>query len=85
MTDPREPFDTDGAVDVDTATDLDDARMDVRGSSDLETGAGETGAAEGSSDTADLGAGIAIADGETADEAPEIEGGDPQSLVTGKS
>ena len=50
MTDPREPFETDSAVE---GTDLDDARADVRGSADLETGAGETGSAEGSSDTAD--------------------------------
>ena len=37
MTDPREPFDTDSAVE---GIDLDDARFDVRGSEDLETGAG---------------------------------------------
>ena len=54
MTDPREPFETDSAVEGGTATDLDDARFDERGAADLETGAGETGAAEGSSDTADL-------------------------------
>jgi transcriptional antiterminator NusG len=77
VTDPREPFDTDGAVDVDTATDLDDARMDVRGSSDLETGAGETGAAEGSADTADQ----AVAT-EVADEPPAVEDGDPASLAS---
>jgi transcription termination/antitermination factor NusG len=76
VTDPREPFDTDGAVDVDTATDLDDSRMDVRGSSDLETGAGETGAAEGSVDTADQ----AVAT-EVADEPPAVEGGDPATLA----
>ncbi len=76
MTDPREPFDTDGAVDVDTATDLDDARLDVRGSSDLDTGAGETGAAEGSVDTADQ----AVAT-EVADEPPAVEGGDPATLA----
>ena len=77
MTDPREPFDTDGAVDVDTATDLDDPRLDVRGSSDLETGAGETGAAEGSVDTADQ----AVAT-EVADEPPAVEDGDPASLAS---
>jgi len=82
VTDPREPFETDSPVDGGTATDLDDARFDERGSVDLETGAGETGAAEGSSDTADLGAGIAIADGEIADEAPEIESGDPDTLAS---
>jgi transcription termination/antitermination factor NusG len=76
VTDPREPFDTDGAVDVDTATDLDDARMDVRGSSDLETGAGETGAAEGSLDTADQDVAT-----EVADAIPAIEDGDPATLA----
>jgi transcriptional antiterminator NusG len=76
VTDPREPFDTDGAVDVDTATDLDDARLDVRGSSDLETGAGETGAAEGSVDTADQDVAT-----EVADAPPAIEDGDPASLA----
>lgn len=74
MTDPREPFDTDSAVD---GIDLDDARFDERGSADVETGAGETGAAEGSSDTADL-----DTDTEISDVTPEIEGGDPDSLVT---
>src|SRR3712207_6914546 len=34
-------------------TDLDDARFDVRGTADLETGAGETGSSEGSIDTTD--------------------------------
>ena len=81
MTDPREPFETDNPVEGGTATDLDDARLDDRGAVDLETGAGETGAAEGSSDTADLAAGEPISDGEVADAAPEIEDGDPQSLV----
>jgi transcriptional antiterminator NusG len=76
VTDPREPFDTEGAVDVDTATDLDDARMDVRGSSDLETGAGETGAAEGSLDTADQDVAT-----EVADAIPAIEDGDPATLA----
>jgi transcription termination/antitermination factor NusG len=77
VTDPREPFDTEGAVDVDTATDLDDARLDIRGSSDLETGAGETGAAEGSADTADQGVAT-----EVADEPPAVEDGDPASLAS---
>jgi transcription termination/antitermination factor NusG len=57
VTDPREPFETDSPVEGDAssplATDLDDARLDVAGSADLETGAGETGAAEGSTDTVD--------------------------------
>ena len=57
MTDPREPFETDSPVEGDAhspmATDLDDARMDVAGSGDLDTGAGELGAAEGSTDTVD--------------------------------
>ena len=74
MTDPREPFDTDSAVE---ATDLDDPQADVPGSVDLETGAGEVGAAEGSSDTADLD--IAT---EVADETPEIESGEPDSLAS---
>ena len=54
MTDPREPFGTATPVDGATATDLDDAAFEQRGSADLETGAGETGAAEGSTDTTDL-------------------------------
>ncbi len=74
MTDPREPFETDSAV---PGTDLDDARFDVRGATDLETGAGESGAAEGSVDTADL-----DTDTELSDVTPEIEEGDPDSLVT---
>ena len=80
MTDPREPFETDSPVEgasAATATDLDDAAFEERGSVDLETGAGETGAAEGSGDTADL-------DTEhrtVADVTPEIEGGDPDSLA----
>jgi transcription termination/antitermination protein NusG len=74
VTDPREPFETDSAVE---ATDLDDARFDVRGSVDVETGAGETGAAEGSVDTADQDALTGVAD-----VAPEVESGDPDSLTT---
>ncbi|MCU1619539.1 MAG: nusG [Modestobacter sp.] len=73
MTDPREPFETDSAVE---AIDLDDARADVRGSADLETGAGETGSAEGSSDTADQDTAT-----EDADVTPEVESGDEDSLV----
>jgi transcription termination/antitermination protein NusG len=73
VTDPREPFDTDSTVE---ATDLDDARADVRGSVDLETGAGETGSAEGSGDTTDQDTA-----GEVADVTPEVESGDEQSLV----
>ena len=74
MTDPREPFETDSAV---PATDLDDARFDVRGTTDVETGAGETGAAEGSIDTADQDALTGVAD-----VAPDVESGDPDSLTT---
>ncbi|MGY1811763.1 transcription termination/antitermination protein NusG [Blastococcus sp. SYSU D00820] len=74
MTDPREPFETDSAV---PATDLDDARIDERGSVDLETGAGEIGSAEGSSDTADQDTAT-----EVADVVPEVESGDPASLAT---
>jgi len=73
VTDPREPFETDSAVED---IDLDDARADVRGSADLETGAGETGSAEGSSDTADQDTAT-----EGADVVPEIESGDEDSLV----
>ncbi|MGY1630224.1 transcription termination/antitermination protein NusG [Geodermatophilus sp. SYSU D01186] len=73
MTDPREPFDTDSAVE---GIDLDDARFDVRGSADLETGAGEPGSAEGSTDTADLDALTGVADA-----TPEIEDGDVDSLA----
>ncbi|TFV65481.1 UNVERIFIED_ORG: transcription termination/antitermination protein NusG [Bacillus sp. AZ43] len=43
----------------------------------METGAGETGAAEGSTDTTDL-----DTDTEVSDVTPEIEGGDADSLVT---
>jgi transcription termination/antitermination factor NusG len=76
VTDPREPFETDSPVEG-AATDLDDARMGERGAADLDTGGGETGAAEASSDTADLDPAT-----EVADLAPEIEDGDPQSLVS---
>jgi transcription termination/antitermination factor NusG len=82
VTDPREPFETDSPVEgasapADRATDLDDARAEERGSVDLETGADETGAAEGSGDTADLDTAT-----EVADVTPEVEGGDPDSLVS---
>ena len=50
MTDPREPFETDSAVED---TDLDDAAA-LTGTVDIETGVRETGAAEGSLDTTDL-------------------------------
>ena len=50
MTDPREPFDTDSAVED---TDLDDAAA-LTGTVDVETGVRETGAAEGSLETTDL-------------------------------
>jgi len=73
VTDPREPFDTDSAVE---GIDLDDARFDVRGAADVETGAGEPGAAEGSSDTADQDALTGVADA-----TPEVESGDVDSLV----
>jgi transcription termination/antitermination factor NusG len=77
VTDPREPFETDSPVEGLTATDLDDSRLDERGTADLETGAGETGAAEASSDTADLDTAT-----EVADVTPEIEAGDPDSLAS---
>ena len=73
MTDPREPFETDSAVE---GIDLDDARSDVRGSVDLETGADETGAAEGSSDTADQDTASGVAD-----VAPDVVSGGRDSLV----
>ena len=79
MTDPREPFETDSAVE---GIDLDDSRFDERGTADVETGVGVAGAAEGSSDTADLAAGALISDGEVSDVAPEIETGDPDTLAT---
>jgi transcriptional antiterminator NusG len=74
VTDPREPFETDSAVE---GTDLDDARFDVRGSVDIDTDAGEPGTAESSSDTADLDTAT-----EVADVTPEVESGDPDSLVS---
>ena len=77
MTNPGEPNEADSTVDGVSAIDLDDARFDERGSADVETGAGETGAAEGSSDTADLDTAT-----EVADVVPEVESGDPQSLVS---
>jgi transcription termination/antitermination factor NusG len=77
VTDPREPFETDSPVEAATATDLDDSRLDEPGAVDLETGAGETGAAEGSTDTADLDTAT-----EVSDATPEIEGGNTDSLVT---
>ena len=74
MTDPREPFDTDSDVE---AIDLDDARFDVRGTADVETGAGETGAAEGSVDTADQDTLTGAAD-----VVPDVESGEPDSLAS---
>ncbi|SDO36733.1 transcription termination/antitermination protein NusG [Geodermatophilus sp. DSM 45219] len=74
MTDPREPFETDSAVE---GIDLDDARFDVRGSVDVETGAGEPGAAEGSVDTADQDALTGVAD-----QVPGVESGEPDTLAT---
>jgi transcriptional antiterminator NusG len=73
VTDPREPFDADSDV---AAIDLDDPRADVRGSVDLETGAGETGSAEGSVDTTDQDTATGVAD-----VTPLVEGGDRDSLV----
>ena len=82
MTDPRESNDLDSAVE---GTDLDDARFEQRGTADVETGVGETGSAEGSSDTA----GLAIDDDaelapgdEVADATPEIETGDPDTMAS---
>ena len=73
MTDPREPFESDSAVE---GTDLDDARFDERGTADIETGTGEAGSAEGSSDTADLDTASGVADA-----TPEVESGSRDSLV----
>ena len=74
MTEPREPFEADSAV---PSIDLDDARADEFGSVDLETGAGETGAAEGSVDTVDQDPAT-----EVADEVPDVESGDPDTLAS---
>jgi transcription termination/antitermination factor NusG len=84
VTDPREPFETDSPVEGGAATDLDDTRLEERGSVDLDTGADETGAAEASSDTTDLAIDedADIADGEVADATPEIESGDPDTLAS---
>ena len=72
VTDPREPFETDspveGARPPPTST---TPGSSERGAADLETGAGETGAAEGSSDTADLDTATEVADVDA-----EIEDGD---------
>jgi transcriptional antiterminator NusG len=73
VTDPREPFETDSAVE---GIDLDDARADVRGSVDLETGAGEAGSAEGSIDTADQDTATGVSD-----VTPVVESGGRDSLV----
>jgi len=74
VTDPREPFETDSAVE---GTDLDDARFDERGSADLETGTDDsTGSAEGSTDTADQD----TASG-AADVVPAVESGGRDTLV----
>jgi transcriptional antiterminator NusG len=73
VTDPREPFETDSAIE---RTDLDDARFDERGTADIETGTGEAGSAEGSSDTAEQDTASAVADA-----TPEVEGGSRDSLV----
>jgi hypothetical protein len=77
VTDPREPFETQSTVEGVSAIDLDDARFDERGAVDVETGAGRIGAAEGSGDTADQDTATDVAD-----VAPEIEDGNPQSLVS---
>jgi transcriptional antiterminator NusG len=77
VTDPRETFETDSPVEGGAATDLDDARLGEPGAVDLDTDAGGTGAAEASSDTADLDTAS-----EVADVVPEIADGDPQSLVS---
>jgi transcriptional antiterminator NusG len=82
VTDPREPNEADSTVDGTSAIDLDDARFDERGVADVETGAGETGAAEGSSDTADLAAGAGISHDEVADATPAVEDGAGDSLVS---
>jgi transcriptional antiterminator NusG len=89
VTDASEPFETDTPVEgdaasttlTDTATDLDDPRVDAPsadggGSVDLETGAGEPGAAEGSTDTVDtLDAEVAVdtLDADVAVETAEVE------------
>jgi transcriptional antiterminator NusG len=77
VTDPREPFETDSPVEGGAATDLDDPRLGEPGAVDLDTGADETGAAEASSDTADLDTAT-----EVADVVPEIEDGDTDALAS---
>jgi transcription termination/antitermination factor NusG len=93
VTDPREPFETDSPVEGDAtsplATDLDDARMDVAGSAHLDTGAGEIGAAEGSTDTVDtLDSEVGVdadvepaAAGDVGDDAPADEDEDPAEAM----
>jgi transcriptional antiterminator NusG len=64
VTDPRQPDEAATAaeaVDLD-APDLDDAVLDEAGAVDIDTGVHDTGAAEGSSDTADLTADNPMAD-----------------------
>jgi transcriptional antiterminator NusG len=73
VTDPREPFETDSAVE---GTDLDDSRFDERGTADIETGADQAGSAEGSSDTTDQDTASGVAD-----VIPEVERGGRDSLV----
>jgi transcriptional antiterminator NusG len=77
VTDPREPVETDSPVEGGAATDLDDTRLGEPGAVDLDTGADETGAAEASSDTADLDTATDVAD-----VVPEIEDGDTDALAS---
>ncbi|SDE32840.1 transcription antitermination protein nusG [Blastococcus fimeti] len=78
MTEPREPNERDSAVD---GIDLDDARFEERGTADVETGVGETGAAEGSSDTADLALDTETPEADAAEEAPEADAAAVEELV----
>jgi transcription termination/antitermination factor NusG len=89
VTDPREPNEADSPVEGDAtsapATDLDDARLDDAGDADLETGAGEPGAAEGSTDTidtpdAEVDVDAAVAD-EGAADVPDDEDEDPAEAM----
>ncbi|CCH90316.1 Transcription antitermination protein nusG [Modestobacter italicus] len=77
MTDPREPFETDSAVE---GTDLDDAAA-LAGTVDVETGVRETGAAEGSLETTDLTADNPMGDAPVSGNAGSSRGSVDDALV----
>jgi transcriptional antiterminator NusG len=85
VTDPRESFETDSRSKAALPpTDSTTPASRSAAPSTSRTGAGETGAAEGSADTSDLAIDddADIADGEVADATPEIEEGDPDTLAS---